>query len=173
VTLRAVGDKIGVSQTAPYRHFKDKRDLLEAVARVSFNEVSEILGNATRQADSPLAAFRLAVREYFELARRYPLRHRLLFDISEEGGLQAEALQAFASVKDLVIAAQQSGELHDGDPAKISALICSTVHGLAKLERLGESKAASMLRDLDALTLLFIELITKRAGEIAKADARA
>jgi hypothetical protein len=30
-----------------------------------------------------------------------------------------------------------------------------------------------MLRDVDALTLLFIELITKRAGEIAKADARA
>lgn len=173
VTLRAVGDKIGVSQTAPYRHFKDKRNLLEAVARESFNEVSEILGAATRRANSPLAALRLAVRQYFDLARRYPLRHRLLFDISEEGGLQAEALQAFASVKDLVVAAQQSGELHDGDPAKITALICSTVHGLAKLERLGESKAASMLSDVDALTFLFIELITKRAGEVAAADALA
>jgi AcrR family transcriptional regulator len=171
VTLRAVGDKIGVSQTAPYRHFKDKRDLLEAVARESFNEVSEILGAATRQANSPLSALRLAVREYFDLARRYPLRHRLLFDISEEGGLQAEAMQAFASVRDLVLAAQQTGELHDGDAVKIAALICSTVHGLAKLERLGESRAASMLQDVDALTLLFIELITKRAGEVAKADA--
>jgi len=171
VTLRAVGDKIGVSQTAPYRHFKGKRDLLEAVARESFNEVSEILGAATRQANSPLSALRLAVREYFDLARRYPLRHRLLFDISEEGGLQAEAMLAFASVKDLVLAAQRAGELHDGDPVKIAALICSTVHGLAKLERLGESRAASMLQDVDALTLLFIELITKRAGEVAKADA--
>ena len=167
MTLRAVGEKIGVSQTAPYRHFKDKRDLLEAVARESFNEVSQILVATTRQANSPLAALRVAVREYFDLARHYPLRHRLLFDISEEGGLQAEALRAFASVKDLVVAAQQSGELHDDDPAKITALICSTVHGLAKLERLGESKSASMLRDVDALTFLFIDLITKRAGEVA------
>ena len=97
VTLRAVGDKVGVSQTAPYRHFKDKRDLLEAVARESFNEVSEILDGATRRANSPLGALRLAVREYLELARRYPLRHRLLFDLSEEGGLQAEARAAHSN----------------------------------------------------------------------------
>jgi AcrR family transcriptional regulator len=171
VTLRAVGDKVGVSQTAPYRHFKDKRDLLEAIARESFNEVSEILDSATRRANSPLGALRLAVREYLDLARRYPLRHRLLFDISEEGGLQAEARRAFESVEELVVAAQRAGELHDSDPSKISTLICSTVHGLAKLERLGEPNAVSVLKDVDALSLLFIDLIAKRAGEVAQASA--
>ena len=173
VTLRAAGDKIGVSQTAPYRHFKDKRDLLEAVARESFNEVSEIIGAAMRRANSPLGALRLAVREYLDLARRYPLRHRLLFDLGEEGGLQAEARRVFESVKELVAAAQRSGELQDGDPSKVSALICSTVHGLAKLERFGESKAASVLQDIDALSLLFIDLIAKRASEFTQADALA
>ncbi len=140
VTLRAVGEKIGVSQTAPYRHFKDKRDLLEAIARESFNEGSEILGTAMRRANSPLGALQLAMREYFGLARRFPLRHRLLFDIGEDGGLQAEGQRAFASVKDVVVAAQKAGELHDGDPAKISALICSAVLGLAKLEWLAEPR---------------------------------
>ena len=173
VTLRAVGDKIGVSQTAPYRHFKDKRDLLEAIARETFNEVSEILANAIRRANSPLGALRLAVREYLDLARQYPLRHRLLFDLSEEGGLQAEARCAFEWVKELVAAAQLAGELHDGDPSKISALICSTVHGLAKLERMAGPTAASVMKDVDALSHLFIDLIAKRVSEVARAAALA
>jgi AcrR family transcriptional regulator len=167
VTLRAVGDKVGVSQTAPYRHFRDKRDLLEAIARESFNEVSEILRNALRKTNSPLGALRLAVEEYLDLARRYPLRHRLLFDIAEEGGLEPEAQRAFESIQDLVVAAQRTGELHDGDPSRISALICSTVHGLAKLQRLGEGKAASVLKDADALSMDFVDLIAAGSGEFS------
>ena len=58
VTLRAAGNKVGASRTAPYRRFKDKRDRLEAVARNSFNEVSEILADATRRTNSPFAALR-------------------------------------------------------------------------------------------------------------------
>jgi len=79
VTLRAVGDAIGMSQTAPYRHFRDKHDLLGAVARESLREVSEVLEGAMRRANSPLEAIMLAVRENFEFARRFPLRNRLLF----------------------------------------------------------------------------------------------
>ena len=167
MTLRAVGDKVGVSQTAPYRHFRDKRDLLEAIARESFNEVSEILRKALRKTNSPLGALRLAVEEYLDLARRYPLRHRLLFDIAEEGGLEPEAQRAFESIQDLVVAAQRTGELHDGDPSRISALICSTVHGLAKLQRLGEGKAASVLKGADALSMHFVDLIAAGSGEFS------
>ena len=172
VTLRAAGNKVGASRTAPYRRFKDKRDRLEAVARNSFNEVSEILADATRRTNSPFAALRLAVQEYFDLTRRNPLRHRLLFENSEQGGLQAEARRAFASVKDLVLAAQKAGELHDGDPTEISALICGTIHGLAELERLGDPRTASVLKDVDALSA-FIDLIAKRASGVATADALA
>jgi AcrR family transcriptional regulator len=170
VTLRAVGDKVGVSQTAPYRHFRDKRDLIEAIARESFNEVSEILKNATRKTNSPLAALRLAVREYLDLARRYPLRHRLLFDIAEEGGLEPEAQRAFESIHDLVVAAQRAGELRDGDPSKISALICSTAHGLAKLQRLGERRAVTVMRDADALSMLFVDLVAGKTEGSAKTN---
>ena len=54
VTLRAVGDAIGVSQTTPYRHFKDKRDLMEALARETFRQGSEVLEEAMRSAIRPL-----------------------------------------------------------------------------------------------------------------------
>ncbi len=171
MTLRAVGDKVGVSQTAPYRHFKDKHDLLEVIARETFGEVSEFLRDAVRKANSPLGALRIAIREYLDVARRYPLRHRLLFEISEEGGLQSEARHAFELIRELVAAAQRAGELHEGDPSRISALICSTVHGLAKLERLDQPNTESPLRDVDALSIFFVDLIARQTGERARVDA--
>jgi AcrR family transcriptional regulator len=165
VTLRAVGDAIGVSQTAPYRHFKDKRDLLEAVARESFREISEILEGAMRRANSPLEALMLAVREYFELARRYPLRHRLFFDIGERGGLEPEARRAFETVTGLVAAAQHAGEIQEGDPTQISALICSTVHGLAQLGQIGSANTLRALNDLDSLSQLLLGLMANGFGD--------
>ncbi len=162
VTLRAVGDAIGVSQTAPYRHFRDKRDLLEAVARQTFSEVTEILEGAMRHANSPLDALVLAIREYLEHARGYPLRHRLLFDVSEQGGLQAEARRAFETVTGLVAAAQNAGEIQDGDPAQLSVLICSTVHGLAKMEQIGHAGAVQALNDADSLSWLMLDLVARK-----------
>ena len=163
VTLRAVGDAIGVSQTAPNRHFRDKRDLLESVARETFREVSEILEGAMRRASSPLEALTLAIREYFELARRFPLRHRLLFDIGEQGGLEAEARRAFETVTGLVTAAQHAGQIQEGDSTQMSALICSTVHGLAQLEQVGSASTVRALSDVDSLTQLLLGLITNRS----------
>jgi AcrR family transcriptional regulator len=170
VTLRAVGDAIGVSQTAPYRHFRDKRDLLEAVARDSFREVSEILDGAMSRANSPVEALMLAARKYFELARRYPMRHRLLFDIGEHGGLEAEARRAFETVTGVVAAAQHAGEIRDGDPAQMSAFFCSTVHGLSQLEQIGSANAVRALSDVDSLAQLLLGLIANKSGH---RDARA
>ena len=75
---------------------------------------SEILEGALSRVNSPLEALMLAVREYFELARRYPMRHRLLFDMCEHGGLEAEARRAFETVTGLIAAAQRAGEIRDG-----------------------------------------------------------
>ena len=171
VTLRAVGDAIGVSQTAPYRHFKDKRDLMEAVARESFRQVGEILEEAMRSAKSPMQALTLAVREYFVLARRYPLRHRLLFEVSEHGGLESEARRAFDTVTGLIAAAQHAGEVQDGDPAQLSALICSTIHGLANFELIGQGKDSVIVRDADSLTPILLNLIVKKPAQPTETSA--
>ncbi len=43
VTLRAVARQAGVSQAAPYHHFKDKNSLLGAVARRGFEHLIEVM----------------------------------------------------------------------------------------------------------------------------------
>src|SRR5579871_4025006 len=46
VTLRAVGDATGVSAAAPYRHYEDKRALLEAMVRANLEYFKAALEKA-------------------------------------------------------------------------------------------------------------------------------
>ena len=39
LSLRAVAKKVGVSHTAPYRHFKDKESLLAGIAALGYDEL--------------------------------------------------------------------------------------------------------------------------------------
>lgn len=168
VTLRAVAQAVGVSHNAPYRHFEDKRALLAAVAQAGFRELGAAFAQAAETASSPLAALRLVVRLYFEFARRRPARYRLLFsdpDVGREGGeLEAEALRAFGAVARLVEAAQRSGELRPGEPAKLTALLYGAVHGLADLELSGRARAAKGMEAVDALPVILLDLLAEKVG---------
>jgi AcrR family transcriptional regulator len=46
LTLRAVARAAGVSQTAPYRHFADRRALMGAIAADGFRELNRAMGEA-------------------------------------------------------------------------------------------------------------------------------
>src|SRR5918993_5920157 len=46
LTLRSVGERLGVSRTALYRHFADKKALLAAVATEGFRTLREQLVSA-------------------------------------------------------------------------------------------------------------------------------
>lgn len=66
VSLSSVARLAGVSQAAPYRHFKDRNALLEGVAEAGFQEFDEVLvksgaGRAPREA---LQAMALAYLKY-------------------------------------------------------------------------------------------------------------
>ena len=112
VTLRAVGDAAGISQSAPYRHHAGKPALLEAMVRAILDYFNAALETAK---------YRL-VRAYFDFARLFPVRYRFLLEVSrEDSPLGAEVRQALGAVTSLVRAAQQAGELKDGDAEQIAA----------------------------------------------------
>ncbi|WP_158811323.1 TetR/AcrR family transcriptional regulator [Beijerinckia sp. L45] len=164
VTLRAVAQAVGVSHNAPYKHFKDKRAILAAVAEASFVEMAARFRETALKKATPLQALRVVVENYLSFARHFPARYRLLFsdpDISQHGGmLETEALETFETVANLVVAAQKSGELAKGDPARATALIYATAHGLADLELSGRTRAAKGLTDVDAVASLLLDLLT-------------
>ncbi len=162
VTLRAVGDAAGISQSAPYRHFTDKRALLDAMVRQIIEQMRVSVETARSDAASPLAALKLVIGQYFEFARRYPVRYRLLLEESRsDSAVGAEARQALAAVADLVQVAQRSGELRDGNPAQIVALIFGAVHGMADLEQFGLIRVVSEPESAASLPALLVELLAR------------
>src|ERR1700733_9370710 len=56
LSLRAVAREAGVSPAAPYHHFKDKSELLEAVAGEGWHELGEAITEARANAPNPRAA---------------------------------------------------------------------------------------------------------------------
>ncbi|WP_156508836.1 TetR/AcrR family transcriptional regulator, partial [Oleiphilus sp. HI0132] len=46
LSLRKLAERAGVSRSAPYHHFKDKNDLLAAVAEQGFEVLTEQLSSA-------------------------------------------------------------------------------------------------------------------------------
>lgn len=163
VTLRAVGNAAGISQSAPYRHFEDKRALLEAMVRANLDQMNAALEKATRKATSAFGALELAVREYFDFARRFPVRYRFLFEVSrEDTALGSEARQAFEALAALVRAAQQSGELKQGDASQIAALIFGAVFGMADLAQFGFAGVSTGSQSVDDLALLLLDLLARK-----------
>jgi AcrR family transcriptional regulator len=162
VTLRAVGEAAGVSQSAPYRHYADKRALLDAMVRRIIEQMSRSVENARNETDSSLAALNLVVGQYFEFARSYPVRYRLLLEESRsDSEVAAEARQAFATIADLVHIAQRSGDLREGDPQQIVALIFGAVHGMADLEQFGLIKVDSDSDSSPDLPKLLVEILAR------------
>ena len=51
VTLRAVGNAAGISQSAPYRHYQDKRALLEAMVRANLDQMNAACTEGQAQGD--------------------------------------------------------------------------------------------------------------------------
>ena len=161
VTLRAVGDAAGISQSAPYRHYADKRALLDAMVRQIILQMRSAVETAKAEGASPLAALNLVVSRYFEFARHFPVRYRLLLEETRaDSEVGAEARATFAAVAELVTVAQEAGELRDGDPAQIVALIFGAVHGMADLEQFGLVKAAP--ETSGKLPELLVEILTRQ-----------
>jgi AcrR family transcriptional regulator len=162
VTLRAVGDAAGISQSAPYRHYEHKRALLEAMVRANLDYFNSALEEAERDAHSPFAALDQLVRAYFEFARRFPVRYRFLLEISrEESSLGVEVRQAFGAVAALVRIAQQAGELKSGDADQISALIFGAAYGVADLAQHRLTAAAPRKSDEPNLAPLLLDLLAQ------------
>ena len=174
VTLRAVGDAAGISQSAPYRHYEDKRALLEAMVRANLDYFNSALEKARRDQPAPFGALDRLVRAYFDFARRFPVRYRFLLEVSrEDSPLGAEVRQAFGAVTALVRTAQQAGELKGGDPEQISALIFGAAYGMADLAQYGLATLAARegggaLDDAPDLAPLLLDLL---AGTSPRRDA--
>jgi AcrR family transcriptional regulator len=79
-SLRELAQTLGVSTAAPYRHFRDRRALLAAVAAEGFSELVEAYRRVRAEGGPPMVVMRNTARVYLALAFDHPGMFRLMFD---------------------------------------------------------------------------------------------
>ena len=136
-TLREVARRAGVSHNAPYRHFRDKDELLAAVAAQGFRELKQAMLDASKSQPTALERLKRSGLGYVSFALRRPERFTVMFDapISQTNYPEsAEAAeQAFGTLVGFVDACQREGHFPGDDVMRRALAAWSLVHGIAKL----------------------------------------
>ena len=129
LSLRAVARACGVSAMAPYRHFKDKDALLDAVAAHGFEALAQALEEADAGA-SGAEALAAQGAAYVTFACRHPALFRLMFTAPcHPSGTTREGSRAYAILQRR--AASLAGPAMSAEDLTLAAW--SLVHGLAAL----------------------------------------
>ena len=136
LTLRTIGLALGVSRTALYRHFTDKRALLSVVATEGFRMLKERL----LEAWSPggVRGFNAMGVTYIRFAMANPSHYRVMFggfvdNAARDAELTREATAAFQALVDSLVALQKDGSVRKDDPLQLAQFIWATVHGISML----------------------------------------
>ena len=147
LTLRAVGEKLGVSRTALYRHFSDKQALLAAVGREGFRMLRLALLDAWEQHGRGRNGFEAMGIAYVQFAVTHPSHYRVMFgrfveSCSKDADFVHEATAAFQVLVDSLVEQQQAGIVRRDDPVTLARFIWSVVHGIAMLVIDGQLRGA-------------------------------
>ena len=135
LTLRAVARRVGVSQTAPYRHFEGKEALLAAVAAEGFRRKHQIQLNYANAAPDT-GKFRAAGKGYVAFGQENPELLKLMFGAVIRDWSQYPELVAASRVNydGLLAAAAAALPVDSLVPAEtVASAAWSLVHGLTLL----------------------------------------
>ena len=80
LSIRYAAKKLGVSHTAPYRHFKDKEELVVAIAVKGFDILEKELDDAiAKHPDNYLSQFTEAAGAYINFAKNNHEYYKIMF----------------------------------------------------------------------------------------------
>ena len=174
-SLREVARRAGVSHNAPYNHFAEKRDLLDAVAAVGFDTLRHEMRSAMDDSGDAATSLLSIARAYVTFAAGNPALYRLMFgsELAKVDGIRPELSAAAGSgakmvLRDVIV--QGAGEhlfcVNGNDESSIAMAVLSawsTVHGLAMLVVDGKTDHAEGVEALaEAVMRHFLEGLRKR-----------
>lgn len=140
LSLRALARAIGVSQTAPYRHFSDKGELLAAMATRGYRNLLTALQRAEAAAGrDPRRQLTQVAHAYVDYAADNPQLFKLMFGPAVQPAqrypeLRQASRDTFQLVQEILQRGVNQGLFHcDDDLAYLTNAGWSSIYGLATL----------------------------------------
>jgi AcrR family transcriptional regulator len=139
LSLRQVAKVAGVSHTAPYRHFKDKAELLAAIAEAGFEQLRwDAQSTAAEHRDTPLEQYIHCAARYVRFAVENPETAHLMFgggiDMrSAPPSLKQASWATFELLIEVIENGKRAGLYKALDTMDLAVTTWSGIHGLSLL----------------------------------------
>lgn len=169
LSLRAVAREAGVSPAAPYHHFKDKGELLEAVAHEGWVALDAALTESRAAAKDARQGMTNIGVTYVQFARENPALYRVMYDCSRDKDALPDQMKeegAYCQVRDS-ISAQSDGQYSDIDLELATIAAWCAGHGLAEMTSF---KQFAPLKELLGGEEAFLRGVLEHLGMFAKFD---
>lgn len=140
ITMRGLAAELNVSRTAPYRHFKDKEELLCAIAKEGFREFGSAMSR-TWELNSTLSAAKRFSEVgvcYIDFSRMYPEYYQLMFSNTgllknSNPELRKEADETFDFLRSILKFCQDAGAFMHEDTHQQARFVWCALHGYCSL----------------------------------------
>jgi AcrR family transcriptional regulator len=147
VSIRAIGQRVGVTAPSIYRHFPDKDALITAVCRRGFDRMGDVMASHLARVSDPLDRIHAMATGYCAFALSNPAQYRVLLmspniDHHEHssGGPSSVAelidrseMHGLHLLTDLVKEAISQKCIVGFDVVSLSLMLWSSVHGMVSL----------------------------------------
>ena len=147
-TLREVARISGVSAAAPYHHFRNKTELLAAVAVMGFKMLDEAQRKASQQFSNPGHKLKALGKSYVMFAVNHKVYFHVMFRANNEplwenAQVMNAAKHALSHLENTIRELYPEAEKGSSSHFQAAVLTCwSIVHGLASLWVDGPLRAA-------------------------------
>jgi AcrR family transcriptional regulator len=159
LSLRDLARGAGVSHAAPRRHFATRQALLAALAGTGFTRLTDrTRAVIDENPDDSRARLHAVAAGFVEFATHNAALLELMFTALRahpNPALDAAAGHLFATMGEIVVAAQRDGTLPLGDPQRLQVLFVATLQGIAALATSGRIPPGQVDAYVDDAVALF------------------
>lgn len=164
LSLRATARQAGVSQSAPYRHFSAKGELLAAVGQRGFKRLREAIEQRLEGVLNHRERLHAVGAAYVKFAQDNPHLFRLMFgplmaEDSPYEDLSLHCQECFAVLMEVISEGQAAGVFKMGNAEIMAKTAWTMVHGVAHLAIDGQLESERFGNLENLLSLLGEHLI--------------